>query len=48
MWTSSQVQKDITWVKVVNSWNTEGWGSGAAEAPGGGNGGNTPFSTEQF
>ena len=35
-------------VKVVNSWNTEGWGPGAAKAPGGGKGGNGPFSTEQF
>ena len=36
------------WVKAVNSWNTEGWGLGAAKAPGGGKGGNTPFKTEQF
>ena len=37
-----------TWVKVVNSWNTEGRGPGAAKAPDGGKGGNAPFRTEQF
>ena len=37
-----------TWVKVVNSGNTEGQGPGAGEAPDGGKGGNGPFSTEQF
>ena len=33
----------MAWVKVVDSWNTEGQGQGATKAPGGGKGGNAPF-----
>ena len=43
----NEAQSAHAWVKVVNSWNTEGWGPGAAEVSGG-KGGNAPFSTEQF
>ena len=43
----NEAQSAHAWVKVVNSWNTEGWGPGAAEVSGG-KGGNAPFATEQF
>ena len=43
----NEAQSAHAWVKVVNSWNTEGWGPGAAEVSGG-KGGNAPFATEQL